>query len=227
MPAFRANLPRHGIPRMRLATVRGIAAVITTLLLVACAAPGPRPESPPAQPESEQATTQTAGPQAAGSAATDTVATPAAPGLLLLVLDPALRGAVGDAIRAAEPAQEFVFEGDSRAAEPHRTLQLDFTSLVDRSGQRRNQDGAVIGGLATLLLGSITPWSCPVTHALNASLTAPDGSLLHAWDASVKDKHVGTMLMCPDVDKPEKDALQKLARELMQRMRADGFLVGS
>ena len=146
------------------------------------------------------------------------------PALLMLILDPALREDVATTLRESTPPPEFVFEGDARTGEPHRTLQLAFASVVDRGSQQRNRDGAAIGGIFSVLVGSITPWTCGVTHSVRANLTAADGELLHSWEVVQKDKHVGTMLMCPDVDRPEKGAVRNLVGELLQRMRADRLL---
>ena len=125
----------------------------------------------------------------------------------------------------APPAVEFAFEGDSGAGAPHRTIQIAFSSAVDRSSQMRNRDGAMIGGPASWLLGAITPWSCPVTHMLRANLSAADGTLLHSCEITRKEKNVGTMLMCPDVEHPGKDEVRDLTVELLQRMSADGLLL--
>ena len=87
-----------------------------------------------------------------------------------------------------------------------------------------NRDGAAIGGLAAVLLGSITPWSCPVIHSLQASLLEPDGTELRTWTITHKDKHVGTMLACPDVEQPEAGAIFELEKELIRRMREENLL---
>ena len=64
-----------------------------------------------------------------------------------------------------------------------------------------------------------------MTHVLRANLSAADGTLLHSYEITRKEKRVGTMLMCPDVEQPGKDAVRDLTAELLQRMRADGLLM--
>ncbi len=172
---------------------------------------------------------------AAGAGASAPAATPAAstatpaasaatPGLLVLTVRQSQRESVRKGFEKAAPGIAMVLEGDPRTAEPHRNLRLSFSAQVDRSGQMSNRDGAAIGGLAAVLLGSITPWSCPVIHSLQASLLGPDGTELRTWTITHKDKHVGTMLACPDVEQPEAGAIFELEKELIRRMRAENLL---
>jgi hypothetical protein len=172
------------------------------------------------------------GPQLAAASAGSAIAAPprsssqtaATPELLVLAVDPALRAAVRKGFGKAAPGLPVVFEGEPRATDPHRELRLSFLAEVDRSGQMRNRDGAAIGGLATVLLGGITPWSCPVTHRMHAELLSSEGAELRNWDITYGDKHVGTMLACPDVDAPEAGAILELEKELIRRMRGENLL---
>jgi len=165
---------------------------------------------------------------AAGAGASVPAATPAAsaatPELLVLTVRQSQRESVRKGFEKAAPGIAMVLEGDPRTAEPHRNLRLSFSAQVDRRGQMSNRDGAAAGGLATMLLGSITPWSCPVIHSLQASLLAPDGTELRTWTITHKDKHVGTMLACPDVEQPEAGAIFELEKELIRRMRSENLL---
>lgn len=183
-------------------------------------------------PASASAGTQTtaSGIAAARAGASAPAPTPAAsaatPGLLVLTVRQSQRESVRKGFEKAAPGIAMVLEGDPRTAEPHRNLRLWFSAQVDRSGQMSNRDGAAIGGLAAVLLGSITPWSCPVIHSLQASLLAPDGTELRTWTITHKDKHVGTMLACPDVEQPEAGAIFELVKELIRRMRSENLVSG-
>ena len=157
-------------------------------------------------------------------AATEEPASAATPELLVLTVRQSQRESVRKGFEKAAPGIAMVLEGDPRTAEPHRNLRLSFSAQVDRSGQMSNRDGAAAGGLATMLLGNITPWSCPVIHSLQASLLAPDGTELRTWTITHKDKHVGTMLACPDVEQPEAGAIFELEKELIRRMRSENLL---
>ena len=157
-------------------------------------------------------------------AATEEPASAATPELLVLTVRQSQRESVRKGFEKAAPGIAMVLEGDPRTAEPHRNLRLSFSAQVDRRGQMSNRDGAAAGGLATMLLGNITPWSCPVIHSLQASLLAPDGTELRTWTITHKDKHVGTMLACPDVEQPEAGAIFELEKELIRRMRSENLL---
>ncbi len=167
---------------------------------------------------------------AAGTVASAPARVPAAsaatPALLVLTVRQSQRESVRKGFEKTAPGIAMVLEGDPRTAEPHRDLRLWFSAHVDRSSQMSNRDGAVIGGLATVLLGTITPWSCPVTHSLQASLLAPDGTELRTWTITHKDKHLGTMLACPDVDEPEPAAILEMEKELIRRMRSEKLVAG-
>lgn len=179
-------------------------------------------------PASAGTQTTASGIAAAGAGVSAPASTPAAsaatPELLVLTVRQSQRESVRKGFEKAAPGIAMVLEGDPRTAEPHRNLRLSFSAQVDRSGQMSNRDGAAAGGLATMLLGSITPWSCPVIHSLQASLLAPDGTELRTWTITHKDKHVGTMLACPDVEQPEAGAIFALEKELIRCMRSENLL---
>jgi hypothetical protein len=78
----------------------------------------------------------------------------------------------------------------------------------------------VIGGPATLLLGAITPWSCPTTHRLMATLTDQSGESLGGYWADALQKRVGTMLICTEVEEPKDEIVTKLVSDVLQDIAA-------
>jgi len=176
---------------------------------------GAAPVSPSEQsPETANPQGQTPPVEVIGAAAapdTDAVAD----ACYLVDVNPQLQNAVREAAAKAVPPVAVRFPGESRAEACKFRLALEFTSTVDRSSQRRNQDGAVIGGPATLLLGAITPWSCPTTHRLTATLTSRSGESLGSYRAEALQKRVGTMLMCTEVEEPQDEIVTKLVGDVL------------
>jgi hypothetical protein len=73
----------------------------------------------------------------------------------------------------------------------------------------------VIGGPATLRLGAITPWSCPTTHRLTATLTSRSGESLGSYWAEALQTRIGTMLMCTEVEEPKDEFVTKLVGDVV------------
>ena len=188
---------------------------------------GTAPASPAEQsPQTANPQGQTPPVEVIGAAAapdTDAVAD----ACYLVDVNPQLQNAVREAAAKAVPPVAVRFPGESRAEACKFRLALEFTSTVDRSSQRRNQDGAVIGGLPTLLLGSITPWSCPTTHTLRASLSRRDGEQLRSYSADVLQKRVGTMLMCTEVEEPKDSVVAELLGKVLAEMASDSAIAPS
>jgi len=155
------------------------------------------------------------------------VTVPATEGCYLVTVRPTLRDIVRTTAAGTSPPTAVRFAGEPGSDACGFRLDLDFTSLVDRSSQRRNQDGAVIGGLPTLLLGSITPWSCPTTHTLRASLSRRDGEQLRSFSADVLQKRVGTMLMCTEVEEPKDSVVAELLGKVLAEMASDSAIAPS
>jgi hypothetical protein len=194
----------------------------------------PTTEVVPSQPAapSEPAVTDTqaplvaAGPPAeqnVSTSAPENVASPAtAPaddaGCLKVTARPGLHEAIAAAAAKAIPPTEIRFEGQPGAELCERALDLAFTSVVDRSSQRRNQDGAAIMGLAGVLLGSITPWACPTTHTLTAVVTNRAGEEINRFEAQRVQKRIGTMLACGDVEEPNDSIVTELVADVLRQM---------
>lgn len=139
-------------------------------------------------------------------------------------VNPHLQDAVREAATKASPPVAVRFVGEAGADDCTYRLALEFTSTVDRSSQRRNQDGAVIGGPATLLLGAITPWSCPTTHRLQATLTDRSGASLGGYWADALQKRVGTMLICTEVEEPKDAIVTNLVGDVLRDIAARSAL---
>ena len=175
---------------------------------VAIAAKSPEPVSGSTGPS------QAASPAVAAAS----VATTGGMACFFVTVRPGLRKAVQAAAAKTAPPTQIRFEGEAGADQCERTLDLAFASVVDRSGQTRNQSGAAVGGLATVLLGSITPWSCPTTHTLNATVTKRQGEQLGSYQAQRQQKRVGTMLACGDVEVPNDTIVTELVSEILREM---------
>jgi hypothetical protein len=183
----------------------------------ASAAPGTASQSAaietPAPPAESQVST--AVPENAASPA----AAPAGEaGCFKVTARPGLHEAVAAAAAKTVPATTIRFEGQPGAELCERTLDLAFTSVVDRSSQRRNQDGAVMMGLAGVLLGSITPWACPTAHTLTAVVTNRAGEQVNRFEAQKVQKRIGTMLACGDVEEPNDSIVTELVSDVLRQM---------
>ena len=143
---------------------------------------------------------------------------------IVFVVKESLRGAVRTAAKRYKPPLDFGVATDVGAAAGGRVVQLTFGTTVDSSGQKRNQGGAVVGGLGTMVLGAITPWPCTATHTLSALISDHDGGELRTYHVAQTETLVGTMLACPDPKEPGKSAAAQLVDELLLKMAADGFL---
>jgi hypothetical protein len=163
-------------------------------------------------------------PQQASDVAADILSSATETPAIVFVVKQSLRDAVRQAAEQDPPPLDFSFEGDSKASRASYTIQLNFSSVVDRTSQTQNRDGAFIGGLPTLLLGAITPWACPTTHTLIAVVTDASGKQLKSYELLEKEKRIGTMLACGDVEDPGKSIIVKLVSELLQRIRDDKVL---
>lgn len=163
-------------------------------------------------------------PEQTSDVAADVLSSAAETPAIVFVVKHSLRDAVLKAAEQNPPPMDFSFEGDLKASRDSYTIQLNFSSVVDRASQTQNRDGAVIGGLPTLLLGAITPWVCPTTHTLSAVVTDPGGKQLKSYQLEEKEKRVGTMLMCGDIEDPGKSIIVKLVSELLQRITDDKIL---
>jgi hypothetical protein len=170
-----------------------------------------------------EAKSQGAAPPATLDSAAGALSSAAVPAVVFVVKS-SLRDAVRKAAEQYQPPLDFSLEGDLKANRSGYTIQLTFSSVVDRSGQTRNRDGAMAGGPLTLLLGTITPWTCPTTHTLNAVVTDPNGKRLGSYQLEEKEKRVGTMLLCGDVEDPGNSIIAKLVSELLQKIAADKLL---
>jgi hypothetical protein len=140
---------------------------------------------------------------------------------VVFVTNESLRSAVRKAAAEFQPPLAFSFEGDGVAGRTSYTVQLDFSSTVDDSGQKRNQGGASAGGPASVILGAVTPWPCTVTHRLNASVSDPNGKQVGSYQLEQKETVVGTMLACPDFKGPGKSQAMQLVTDLLQKTKAD------
>lgn len=126
--------------------------------------------------------------------------------------------AIAAAAAKTVPATAIRFEGQVGAELCERTLDLAFTSEVDRSSQRRNQDGAAMMGLTGVLLGAITPWACPTTHTLTAVVSNRAGEQINRFEAQKVQKRIGTMLACGDVDEPNDSIVTELVADVLRQM---------
>jgi hypothetical protein len=131
---------------------------------------------------------------------------------------PGLHEAIAAAAAKTVPATAIRFEGQAGAEICERTLDLAFTSEVDRSGQRRNRDGAAMMGLTGVLLGAITPWACPTTHTLTAVVTNRAGEQTNRFEAQKVQKRIGTMLACGDVEEPNDSIVTELVADVLRQM---------
>jgi len=152
-----------------------------------------------------------------GDAAPTATAAVAAVAILVLI-DPSLQSSVRDAAAASTPPLLVMFEGEPAAENYVHRLGLHFASVVDRSRQRRNREGAGSAGLMGWMLGSITPWSCPTTHTLTGVVTNRAGEELGKLAVQRVQKRVGTMLACGDVERPNDDIVRELLAEFLEKL---------
>jgi hypothetical protein len=175
--------------------------------------------APPAPPTTDVVTSQATG---QGEPSIDVSSPAAAPAgdaaCFKVTARPGLHEAIAAAAAKTVPATAIRFEGQAGAEICERTLDLAFTSMVDRSSQRRNQDGAAIMGLAGLLVGAITPWTCPTTHTLIAVLTNRAGEQINRFQAEKMQKRIGTMLACGDVEEPNDSIVTELVADVLRQM---------
>jgi hypothetical protein len=98
------------------------------------------------------------------------------------------------------------------------TIQLSFNSQVDRTQQVRNRDGAVAGGLLTMITGAVVPWSCPTNHQLSASVLRKDGTQVAQETVYEIEKRIETMTWCPNVNEPDEALATKMADTLFSKL---------
>ncbi len=134
------------------------------------------------------------------------------------------RAAVRAAAEKTSPPTHVRFEEEQGADLCDRKLDLTFMSEVDRSSQVRNRDGAAVTGLLGMMVGAITPWSCPTTYSLDAALGNHAGENLGSFQASKKVTRVGTMTMCPDAGDPGKEITEQLVTDVLQQVATEGSL---
>jgi hypothetical protein len=68
---------------------------------------------------------------------------------------------------------------------------------------------------------AITPWSCPTTHRLTATLKSQSGESLGSYRAEALQKRVGTMLICTEVEEPKDEIVTKLVRDVLRDVVAE------
>jgi hypothetical protein len=187
--------------------------VFAVLLLAACAGPAPLP------PASDvgSSTQARAGPDAAAGPLAD------APRVFVHV-QPGLREVVRRAAAGYPSLRGAVF-ADQAPPDADWSITMRFESRVDRSGQVSNQSGAAIGGPATLLLGAITPWPCPVRHTLTITIERRDGGASSSEVIVEDERRIGTMIWCPEVSEPDGAMATRLANALFDRLERDRVLV--
>jgi hypothetical protein len=143
---------------------------------------------------------------------------------LLVAAKPELHNALREAAGKRSPPLRVIFEGEPGGEACSRKVELQFSSVVDRSGQRRNRDGTVALPVVGFLLGSITPWACPTTYTAFAAISDHEGSPLGTSEASRLQKRVGTMLACSDVENPPDEFIGPLLGDVLDQMQASGIL---
>jgi hypothetical protein len=187
--------------------------MFAVLLLAACAGPG----SSRSEPE--------VGSPAQARATAETVAAPLADAPRVFVhVQPSLREVVRRAAAGYPSLRGAVF-ADQAPPDADWSITMHFESRVDRSGQVSNQSGAVIGGPATMLLGAITPWPCPVRHTLTIKIERRDGGASSSEAIVEDERRIGTMIWCPDVSEPDGAMAARLANALFDRLERDRVLV--
>lgn len=157
------------------------------------------------------------------------VSTTTYPGLaasLFIEVQPSLREAVRKAA-SQRPLLRGSAVGIQPAAPVEYTIRLSFSSLVDRRPQISNQDGAVAGGLMTMITGAVVPWPCPTKHQLSASVLRSDGTQLAQEFLQEEENRVGTMIWCPDVTEPGEALAAKMADALFRKLEQDGVFTGT
>lgn len=182
-------------------------------LLAACAGSGPSLPVPEA------------GSPAQARASPETAAAPLADAPRVFVhVQPSLREVVRGAAAGYPSLRAAVF-ADQVPQDADWSITMHFESRVDRSGQVSNQSGAAIGGPATLLLGAITPWPCPVRHTLTITIERRDGGAQSSEVIVEDERRIGTMIWCPDVSEPDGAMATRLANALFDRLERDRVLV--
>ena len=190
--------------------------VCVALLLAGCAGPGTlRPE--PEVGSTAQTTQARPSPEAAAAPLAD------APRVYVQV-QPSLREVVRRAAAGYPSLRAAVF-ADQAPPDADWSIRMLFESRVDRSGQVSNQSGAAIGGPATMLLGAITPWPCPVRHTLTITIERRGGGASSSEVIVEDERRIGTMIWCPDVSEPDGAMAARLATALFDRLERDRVLV--
>jgi hypothetical protein len=118
------------------------------------------------------------------------------------------------------PPLDVRFPEEPGADRCARTLELAFSGEVDRSGQRRNRDGALIMGPVGWLFGAITPWSCPTTYTLDATVRLASQEHTESYVAHKQVTRVGTMTMCPDAGAPNEAVALELVGNVIGQIAA-------
>lgn len=134
-------------------------------------------------------------------------------------VEPDLAQAVLRASAAMNPPVQAKLRGSAEAVTCARTLDLEFQSSVNDSGQKRNRDGAMMMGPAGLI-GALTPWPCPTTHSLYGSLKDANGASLGSFQASREQKRVGTMLVCGEPAHPSESIAIELVQTVLKQAEA-------
>jgi hypothetical protein len=134
-------------------------------------------------------------------------------------VEPDLAHAVLQASATMNPPVSVKLRGSAEAITCARTLDLEFQSLVNDSGQKRNRDGAMMMGAAGLI-GALTPWPCPTVHSLYGSLQDANGASMGSFQASHEQKRVGTMLVCGEPAHPSESIAIELVQTVLKQVEA-------
>jgi hypothetical protein len=142
---------------------------------------------------------------------------------VVLVANPSLSQAVLDAAMEL-PALRGTPANVVPGALPDCTIVVKFDSSVSQERQRRNLEGAIAGGLPSILLGAMVPWACATTHVLSATVLRADGSEIACEVVTEKQDTVGTMLWCPNVTEPSASLARKMAATAFAKLEQSGVL---
>jgi hypothetical protein len=192
----RANAMKNGSSHL---FFRAMAVALVATTLLSCAS-GPSPGSVPSTSTGTEMATD-----------------------VFIEVQPSLREAVRKAT-GQYPSLAGSAIGNRPATHVEYIIRLSFFSQVDRSRQLSNRDGAVAGGLPSMLLGAVMPWPCPTTHQLHALVLRRDGTELAQVVLQEEESRVGTMTWCPTVDEPSEVFATKLANSLFRKLATDGVL---
>jgi hypothetical protein len=179
------------------------------------ASPGSAPASPEAAPAAAPAAAEAALPAAAAdSAGADT----SLESCFLVSVAAPQREMVRAAAARITPPMQIRFKEEPGADRCDHTLEITFLGEVDRSNQLRNQGGAVAAGPLGMLVGAITPWSCPTTYSATGAVGNHAGEIVGSFQASKKVKRLGTMTMCPDAGGPSEEIAAELVTDVLNQV---------